>query len=133
MTALRYKVVIAEDNRALGQVMKFNLERANFDVSLMCDGQQAADEIAAHGCDLLITDVEMPLMTGPQLCQYVRVELKLTDLPIAVCSARGYELSVRDLIETYHLAGVFYKPMSPAAVVEFVRKQLQSQPVVCHS
>ena len=124
MTDLRPRILIAEDNRALGQVMKFNLERAHFDVRIAHDGQEAAEIVASEGCDLLFTDVEMPNMGGSELCHHLRFVLNMVDLPIVVCSARAYETSVQSMIEKYRLSHVFYKPMSPQAVVDFAKKLL---------
>ena len=64
MASHQLKVLIAEDNRVFGDVLKFNLERHGLDVTLMRTGDAAARALAEQSFDLLLTDIEMPGMRG---------------------------------------------------------------------
>jgi len=119
-------ILIAEDNRAMAQVLRYNLERAGFSVTTVYDGEQAAIQVASHPFGLVITDLQMPVMNGAELCRYIREDLELTDLPIAICSAKGLEVDTADLVVRYGVAQVFFKPTSPNSVVEFARKVFAS-------
>lgn len=69
------KVLIADDNRIALEGMKRVINWSNFDcelVSFCLNGQDAWDTIAKGGIDIVITDIEMPLMNGLQLLNKIR-------------------------------------------------------------
>lgn len=118
-------VLVAEDNPALANVTRFNLERAGFHVHLARDGEEAAGLIAGHHFDLVITDLQMPHMDGEQLCQYIRTVAMLPDLPIIICSAKGLEIDASRLVEEYGLSHVLFKPFSPMELVRVATSLLE--------
>lgn len=66
------------------------------------DGLEGYELIREYGdsIDLIITDYEMPRMTGDELCFRVRKELNLRDIPILVLSGAGSRVSVLDLFRS---------------------------------
>lgn len=126
----RLTILIVEDNRAMSQVIRFNLERAGFNACVAFNGQEAIEQLTERKFDLMITDYQMPILDGSQLCHYVREVLGLVDLPIALCSAKGMEADAASLVVECELCQLFFKPVSPQAIVNFVLKQTESmQPV----
>ncbi len=122
----RFTVLIVEDNRAMTQVLRFNFERAGFATAVAYDGLEAIRQLEERHFDLVITDLQMPAMDGGELCRHVRDVMQLTDLPLVLCSAKGMEIDAAHLVVTYGLSQVFFKPLSPQAVVSFVRKLLDT-------
>jgi len=120
------RILVAEDNKVLGDVLRFNLERSGFQVTLARSGTAAAKLLADETYDLLITDIEMPGMSGLDLCRFVRDELGDTDLPIAICSARGLELDSQDLKTKYGVAEIIFKPFSVRDLVALASRLLSS-------
>ncbi len=125
----RFTILIAEDNRALSQVMRFNLDRAGFETCVANHGAEAVQRLQERSFDLLITDYQMPIMDGAELCRQVREVLQLKDLPIALCSAKGLEADAANLVVRHGISKVFYKPTSPQAVVTFARELMTAQQV----
>ncbi len=122
MADCRFAILIVEDNRAMSQVMRFNLQRAGFDAVVAYDGLEAIQRLEERDFDLLITDYQMPHMDGAGLCRHIREVLNRTDLPIALCSAKGLESDAANLVVAYGIHHVFYKPVSPQALVSYVQK-----------
>lgn len=122
----RFTVLIVEDNRAMTQVLRFNFERAGFATAVAFDGLEAIRQLEERNFDLVITDLQMPAMDGGELCRHVRDVMQLTDLPIVLCSAKGMEIDAAHLVVAYGLSQVFFKPISPQAVVSFVRQLLDT-------
>jgi CheY-like chemotaxis protein len=125
----RLAILIVEDNRAMSQVLRFNLERAGFTASVAYDGQEAVEQLEERRFDLLITDYQMPVMDGAQLCHYVREVLGRTDMPIVLCSAKGMEADAANLVVECDIRQLFFKPVSPQAIVNYalqVAKTIQS-------
>ncbi len=118
----RRSVLIAENNRAIANGLRLHLERAGFSVFLAYDGEQAAILVARQRFELIVTNLELPEMSGTAFCRHVREDLRLTEVPIIVCSAVSLEAEAQDLTITYGISQVFYQPIDPAAVVEFAQE-----------
>ncbi len=111
----------------MSEVIRFNLERAGFDVTVASNGRRAADLMETDQFDLLITDYQMPEMSGEELCRHIRQVIKNIDIPILLCSAKGYELNLSQLTEELKISKVLFTPFSPSELVEFVRSMLVDQ------
>jgi CheY-like chemotaxis protein len=122
----RFTVLIVEDNRAMTQVLRFNFERAGFSTAVAFDGVEAVRQLEERDFDLVITDLQMPAMDGGELCRHVREVMENKELPIILCSAKGMEVDAAHLVITYDVSHVFYKPISPQAVVSFARSLLDT-------
>ncbi len=83
------QVVVAEDNRVLLDVIRFNLKRAGFEVHTAVEGAEALRLLHQHPIDLLITDCQMPGMSGLDLCSQIRNSETFKDLPILFCTPAG--------------------------------------------
>ena len=120
MTQDKARILIAEDSRPLANVMRFNLERAGFDVTVARDGAEAAQRIDVERFDLVLTDLQMPNMDGEQLCRHIRSNPDRSDLPIVVCSAKGLEVESTSFVIKYGISHMLYKPFSPVGLVNIV-------------
>jgi CheY-like chemotaxis protein len=106
------KILVAEDNTVLGDVIRFNLQRAGFDVTLARNGEKASDLLAEQPFDILVTDYEMPGLNGEELCEYARKSLQLSALKIVMCTAKGYELKRDQLQAKFNIESFLHKPFS---------------------
>ena len=122
----RSTVLIVEDNRAMTQVLRFNFERAGFATAVAFDGLEAVRLLEERHFDLVITDFQMPAMDGGELCRHIRDVMQLKELPIILCSAKGMEVDAAHLVVAYDVSHVFYKPISPQAVVSYARGLLDT-------
>lgn len=114
------RILLAEDNPAMANVMRFNLQRIGADVSIANHGKEAIEQLETHEFDLLVSDLQMPQMSGDELCRYLRQQPRWSDLPIVLCSAKGLESSTHVLVEECGIQKVFYKPFSPQELVSYV-------------
>ena len=121
------KILVAEDNKVLGDVLRFNLERNGYDVTLARTGDAAAKLLAGESYDLMFTDIEMPGMNGVDLCRYLRFELGNSDLPVAICSARGLEIDEQEMRTRYGVSAIIFKPFSMRELVALAGRLLTSQ------
>lgn len=117
---------MAEDNRVMGNVIKFNLQRSGFDVTLVNDGQMALDILQKQQFELVITDYQMPYATGEDVCRYVRLESNYKTTPVVLVSAKGIELQTSELIGPDRFSRVIYKPFSPQMIVRVAKEILQA-------
>ena len=84
-------VVIADDSISVRKFVGRMLEKAGYRVKLASDGLEAADMIAQFGCHLVITDLEMPRMTGYELMAQLRQSLATRRIPVMVLTSRAGE------------------------------------------
>jgi two-component system, chemotaxis family, chemotaxis protein CheY len=117
-------ILVAEDNAALASVVRFNLERAGFRVTVANDGLQAWENLQHDTYDLLLTDQQMPEMTGCELCQTLRSVPDFADLPVILLTAKGMELELPRLRDELKITATFLKPFSPKEIVKAVEECL---------
>jgi two-component system, OmpR family, phosphate regulon response regulator PhoB len=84
-------VLVVEDERALADVLKYNLEKEGYKVSLAHDGEEAmvlADEVRP---DLVLLDWMLPKAPGIEVCRRLRARQDTRNTPIVMLTARDEE------------------------------------------
>lgn len=117
-------ILVVEDNAAMATVIQFNLEKAGFHVSVARNGRVALDLAQEAEFDLVITDHQMPEMTGCELCERLRGMREYAHVPILLLTAKGLELDLPKFEQEFGVAMTFHKPFSPAEVVQAVEDYL---------
>jgi len=82
-------VVVADDSISVRKFVGRMLEKNGYRVQLASDGLEAAELIAQHGCHLVITDLEMPRMTGYELMAQLRQSPTTRRIPVMVVTSRA--------------------------------------------
>ena len=121
------RVLVAEDNRVMGNVIRFNLERNGFDVSLVHDGLAAIDRLQREDFDIVITDYQMPHASGDDICRFVRFDSAHKHTPVVLVSAKGIELKTSELTGPERFTRVVYKPFSPQEIVRIALETLSKE------
>lgn len=119
------RILVAEDNRVMGNVMKFNLERSGFNVVLVHDGQTAIKQLEQDEFDIVITDYQMPHASGEDVCRHVRFDSAQQHMPVILVSAKGIELNTDELTGPSGFSRIVYKPFSPREIVRIVGEVLE--------
>ena len=122
------RILVVEDNPALALVAGFNLQRAGYQVTTACNGVEAWGLLGEEPFDLVITDQQMPEMTGSELCEAMRDSEAHARIPVVLLTAKGLELDVRRLKEELGVVRTFSKPYSPSELVEAVHDLLRAVP-----
>ncbi len=82
-------VVVADDSISVRKFVGRMLEKNGYRVKLAADGLEAAELVAQHGCHLVITDLEMPRMTGYELMVQLRQSPSTRRIPVMVVTSRA--------------------------------------------
>ncbi len=77
-----YRVLLAEDSPFFRQMIANYLSAAGYEVETATDGLEAWEKLQKESFDVLITDIEMPHMTGIELAKKIRADERLANLPI---------------------------------------------------
>jgi CheY-like chemotaxis protein len=79
-------LVTAEDDEDIRMLVTRSLRNAGHQVIAVADGVQGLAAVRRHRPDAVITDVDMPHMTGLQLCREIRQDPELKHIPVVVAS-----------------------------------------------
>ncbi len=112
------KLLIAEDNVVMAQVLNFNLSRSGHQVVVAENGAVALQAAQRESFDLVISDYQMPVMNGLEFCSRLRELVAYQDVPLVLCSAKGHEIDEARLREQLGIAAVVFKPFSPREIIQ---------------
>jgi len=121
-------VLVVDDDTTLTGVLRRKLTRAGFAVSEAFDGQDAWELLQKEPIDFVIVDEKMPKVNGSELCQRIRQEPRLKELPILMITGKLLELDRERLRERFRLIDIIGKPFSPRAVLRTVATHLSRIP-----
>lgn len=114
-------VLMVDDETHILHVLSMKLRTAGYEVITAEDGEEGL-ELAIEYCpDLVITDYQMPYMTGLRLCQELAQREATADIVVLMLTARAPQWGSQCLLQP-NLAGVITKPFSPREVVHRVRE-----------
>jgi len=82
-------IVVADDSVSVRKFVGRMLEKNGYRVKLAADGLEAAELVSQHGCHLVITDLEMPRMTGYELMVQLRQSPSTRRIPVMVVTSRA--------------------------------------------
>ncbi len=82
-------IVVADDSISVRKFVGRMLEKNGYRVKLAADGLEAAELVTQHGCHLVITDLEMPRMTGYELMVQLRQSPSTRRIPVMVVTSRA--------------------------------------------
>jgi two-component system response regulator HydG len=84
---MKHRILIVDDEEALCRALEGDLRRRGFDAFYRTSGARALETIRTEPIDVVVTDLNMPGMTGLELCE--RVVANRPDLPVIVLTAFG--------------------------------------------
>jgi len=95
---VRKRVLIADDFEDTRRLMKFILEKNDYEVVEAADGYEAVKRAVEARPNLILMDIAMPVMDGIQATQAIRKHYDLTEVPILAVTAYGdfYSERARD-------------------------------------
>jgi len=115
------RVLLVEDEEALADTVRYNLEREGFLVTVAGDGREALDHFRAEHPALVILDLMLPEVSGLDVCRAIRAD---SDVPIIMVTAKDSEA---DKVTGLELGADDYvtKPFSMRELVSRVRANLR--------
>jgi CheY-like chemotaxis protein/tetratricopeptide (TPR) repeat protein len=124
------RILLADDNERLSGMLRSFLESLGHQVETAADGSAAYAALEARGCDLLVLDLKMPLMSGVELLQKVRKSPALRELPVVIMTGvyrgEGYAKAAAKL----GVKGYLEKPFSKDAFLNAVSAAIAAPPAV---
>lgn len=105
---MEYKVLLAEDEKSLRDIVSRYLSKNGFVVDVAINGEEAMSAIDRNMYDIIILDIMMPVKSGLEVCQYIR---RKYDVPVIFLTALNKE---QDIVNGYEVGADEYvtKPVS---------------------
>ncbi len=122
-------VLVVDDESHILHVVSLKLRNAGYEVITAQDGEEGLDVALQSRPDLLITDYQMPFMTGLELCEKLKEHAATARIPALMLTARGFNLNDDDVDRT-NIVGVLSKPFSPREVLGKVQELVQSEAAI---
>jgi CheY-like chemotaxis protein len=111
------KILIADDEPHVLRVLKLSLEKEGYAVETCANGKEALTRLEQEHPDILITDIQMPLMTGEELCRHIKQHMPERKFLIFVLTSRT-EIEHREWSRDIHNLLFLEKPVSIRNLLE---------------
>lgn len=117
-------ILIAEDEPAIVEMVRYNLEHEGFRTASALDGDEALLAVSDHKPDLILLDWMLPHVSGLEICRQLRRGSDTRDIPIIMLTARGEET---DRVRGLESGADDYvvKPFSPSELLARIRALLR--------
>ncbi len=110
------KILIADDEPDILEILQFNLETEGFEVFIAKNGNEAIEAAKKHLPDLIILDVMMPYKNGIEVCNLLRLQPAFKETLIVFLSALSDEITEVKGLET-GADDYLTKPISPKILI----------------
>lgn len=118
------KILVAEDETIQRNFIDMVLKSAGYKATLVKDGKEALEHLRKHTPDLMIFDVNMPYLSGIDLCSRTKSIRRLRDIPVIILTAQDDERT--ETTAKISKADIFLsKPFKSAELIATVRKELK--------
>jgi CheY-like chemotaxis protein/tetratricopeptide (TPR) repeat protein len=121
-------ILIIEDNQKLSELIAQFLKRKEMDSLIVSDGISAVRSFVGASYDLLLIDIELPMMNGDAVCRAIRDSAKGRNIPIVMMSMSEKDPSeIERLTRELTLNGFLIKPFSSDTLYEVILSALQAR------
>lgn len=121
-----FKILIAEDERDILELIKFTLQYGGYEVIPVTNGFDALEMTKRELPNLALLDVRMPGMSGYEVCKQIKSNRDTKHIPVVFLSAKGQESEIKN---GYDSGAVDYilKPFAPDQLLNRLLEVLNNQ------
>jgi two-component system chemotaxis response regulator CheY len=116
-------VLIVDDSTSMRQMVAFTLKQAGYTVVEGADGREGLTRLGTQAVNLIITDLNMPVMDGMTFIRGVRGDSKFRFTPILVLTTESQEAK-KQQAKAAGATGWLVKPFNPEQLLQVVAKVL---------
>ena len=129
------KILLCDDEVHILRAAEFKFRRAGYEVLCASNGEDAWELIQRHIPDVVVTDCQMPRLSGLSLAERIQGSPATAHIPVIMLTGKGFELSSQELKEHYGIRLLLGKPFSPRELFQHVEAVLGlgDPPAVCAS
>ncbi len=116
-------VLVVDDSRIIINIIKKGFEKEGFSVLTAENGKVALEILAEHTPDLIISDLNMPVMDGLSFCKTLRINPKFSSIPFVAMSSESDRFRMRQMLQS-GAATYIVKPFNVDQLIIMVEKLL---------
>jgi len=114
-------VLIVDDSTSMRQMVSFTMKEAGFEVIEGCNGQEALTRVQGKAVNLVITDLNMPVMDGMTLIRQLRAKPEYKFTPILMLTTESQDTKKQEG-KAAGATGWIVKPFNPEQLLQVVAK-----------
>ncbi len=120
-------VVVCDDEAHIVRAIEMKLSKAGIPVKTARDGESGWKLISKHPPGAVVTDWQMPRLSGLELIKRIRSNETTKSVPVILLTAKGFELDEQELIKQFNVTKVLVKPFSPRELLKHVLQLLRNK------
>ena len=113
------KVLVVDDEIHIVHVVTIKLRNNGYDVVTACNGAEAFEIACQEKPDIIVTDYQMPIMSGMELVEKLRGIEATKDIPVILLTARSFAIEDNQR-EDLGISQCLSKPFSPKELLESI-------------
>ena len=122
------KILIVDDEIHIVHVVAIKLRNNGYEVISAENGAEAFDLVCKEKPDIVVTDLQMPVMTGIELVEKLRSNETTRDIPVITLTARSFSMD-KEQQESLQISQCISKPFSPKELLRCVEDILYQKAV----
>ncbi len=119
-------ILLADDESHITHIISLKLKRAGFEVIVVEDGEMAFKAALEHRPDAIVTDLQMPYLSGLELAEQLAKSEQCKDTPIILLTARGYAVE-EELKKLPSIKKLLSKPFSAKDLLSDIKALLDER------
>lgn len=123
------RILIIDDDPVFASAMKAVLESANYRVSSATSGDEGLERVKKEKPDLILLDIIMPTKDGFQVCEQIKGDSKIADIPVIILTSFAKDKGQTNIPVSAGLGleaeGYLDKPVNPDKLLQMVGKLLK--------
>ena len=123
MKRIAKKIMVVDDEVHILHVISLKLRNAGYEVITAQDGREALELAQGELPDMIITDYQMPFLSGLELCRRLQQIPATREIPAIMSTARGFDLDAGEM-ENAGIQTCVYKPFGPRELLKTVEETL---------
>ena len=123
------KVLVVDDEIHIVHVVAIKLRNNGYEVATASNGAEAFEIACNEKPDIIVTDYQMPVMTGIQLVEKIRAEASISDMPVILLTARSFAVE-DEQTERLQISECLSKPFSPKELLRCIEDVLHERAVL---
>lgn len=122
-------VLVVDDEVHIVHVVAIKLRNNGYEVVTADNGAQAYELACDQKPDIIVTDFQMPVMTGLELVEKLRENQETKDIPVILLTARSFAIS-KEQQEQLQISNCLSKPFSPKELLGYIEDILYQKQMV---
>ena len=115
------KILTVDDSRTMLKMLAFTLQNAGYEVVQAENGQEGLDRLGETDIDVIITDINMPIMDGITFIERLREDKAQAAVPVLILTTESSD-EMKAKGRAAGATGWIVKPFDPAKLVDVVRR-----------